>query len=130
MTYILLADSDSTVRTALRMLLSRRLPGSNLDEADDWATLQQKMKAAHPDLLLLDWRLHDRPDCTALRDWIQAAQPMRVAGMSIEPDDRGLVLAAGAQMFVYKGESPERVIRQLQDLVDSQPISNFQSPEA
>jgi len=54
---VLLADDQSKVRSALRLLLEQRPGVQILGEAVDATGLLDWMKAACPDLVLLDWEL-------------------------------------------------------------------------
>ena len=69
-----------------------------------------------PDLLLIDWHLPGKPNVSGMRDWIRFEAGFLVVGMSINVSDRSSILEDGAAAFLYKGENPERVIQELENL--------------
>jgi DNA-binding NarL/FixJ family response regulator len=58
---ILLADDQKKVRSALRLLLEQQPDLEILGEAVDTTGLLDWVRAAHPDLVLLDWELPGLP---------------------------------------------------------------------
>ncbi len=106
---ILLADHRSRVRFALRALLEQR-PGVNvIGEAVDAGSLLTQAGVTCPDLVLLDWRLRGlaMDSLPALR---RVCPDVRVIALSGRPEERRLALDAGADAFVSKVDSPERLL--------------------
>ena len=64
---ILVADNQPKVRYALRVLLEHQPGLEVVGEVADGAALLAQVKATHPDVVLLHWRLRDRacPDPSA-----------------------------------------------------------------
>jgi DNA-binding NarL/FixJ family response regulator len=114
---IILADPDPAVRAAFRILMKRKVPDSQLGEAADWTQLMQELEMHMPDLLLIDWYLPGKPNESGMRDWIRSEARFLVVGMSINANDRSSILEDGVQAFLYKGENPESVIQELENLL-------------
>jgi len=106
---IMLADHRSRVRFALRALLEQR-PGVNVvGEVADAVNLLSQAGMDCPDLVLLDWRLRGlaADSLPALR---RVCPDVRVIALSGRPEERGAALDAGADAFVSKADSPERLL--------------------
>lgn len=107
---ILLADDQKKVRSALRLLLEQQPDLEILGEAVDTTGLLDWVKAAHPDLVLLDWELPGLP-AVALLPLLHFYQPgLRVVALSGRPEARPAALEAGANAFVSKGDPPEVLV--------------------
>ena len=111
MTRVFLADSQPEVRSALRMLLLD-LHMSVVGEAADWRATLAQAAATHPDMLLVDWDLI--PAGSSLLE-LRATCPAAVVIVLISHLDARdqAALSAGADSFISKGESPERVAERL-----------------
>ena len=113
---ILLADDQKKVRSALRLLLEEQPDLEILGEAMDTTGLLDWVKAAHPDLVLLDWELPGLP-AVALLPLLHFHQPgLRVIALSGRPEARRAALEAGVNAFVSKGDPPERLLALVDDL--------------
>lgn len=115
---VLLADDQAEIRSALRLLLEQE-PGLRVvGETARVEDLPAKVRAVQPDLLLLDWELPKEAKlcCPAaskrrLLERLYGLQPdLKVIAMSGRPEARAQALAAGADGFVSKVESPERLL--------------------
>ena len=107
---VLLADDQAKVRSALRLLLEHQPGLEILGEAVDTTGLLDWAKAAHPDLVLLDWELPGLP-AIALLPRLRAHQPgLRVIALSGRPEASQAALDAGADAFVSKGDPPEILV--------------------
>ena len=104
---VLLADDQKKVRSALRLLLEQQPDLEILGEAVDTTGLLDWVKAAHPDLVLLDWELPGLP-AVALLPLLHFHQPgLRVVALSGRPEARLVALETGVDAFVSKGDPPE-----------------------
>ena len=108
---VVIADSKQEVRSALRVLLSEE-PGTYIAEARDVASLLDTVRASNLSLVLVDWELADPRPAGArgasLPDEIAALAPhTRVIVLSGRPEAKSEALAAGADAFVCKGDSPD-----------------------
>lgn len=116
MIHILIADPDSTTRKALALLLQRKLGMTDILEAGEVETLIRTLADTPPDLLLLDWRLYGSPAPETCRLLQKAYPNLKVILLSVDADDAAEAKTAGA-MFVYKGASPDELIKTLKPLL-------------
>jgi len=108
---VLLADDQSKVRSALRLLLEQEPGMSVVGEAAGAEELLAQVGAVHPDLVLLDWELPGLQDDNPVLPTLRALCPrLSVIALSGRPDARRAALAAGADAFVSKGDPPERLM--------------------
>ncbi|MCP4542207.1 MAG: response regulator transcription factor [Chloroflexi bacterium] len=107
---ILLADHRSKVRFALRALLEQRPGVAVVDEAVDAEDLLAQIKVACPDLVLLDWKLQGLPAIGLLPTLRRVCPRACVIVLSGRPEAREAALTAGADAFVSKVDSPERLL--------------------
>jgi DNA-binding NarL/FixJ family response regulator len=107
---VLLADDQAKVRSALRLLLEHQPDLEILGEAVDTTGLLDWVKAACPDLVLLDWELPGLPGA-ALVPLLQYHCPcLHLIALSSRPEVCRPALQAGADAFVSKGDPPEQVL--------------------
>jgi DNA-binding NarL/FixJ family response regulator len=107
---VLLADDQAKVRSAIRLLLDQERDIEVLGEAVDATGLLDWVKAASPDMVLLDWELPGfHPGMlVALR---QLCPCLDVIALSGRPESRQAALSAGADAFVSKGDPPEQLMK-------------------
>jgi DNA-binding NarL/FixJ family response regulator len=83
-------------------------------EASDWATTFAQAPDSRSDLLLVDWDLLSSEPNEALKDLRQACPAALVIVLISHLDARQqAALSAGADAFISKNESPERVAERL-----------------
>jgi DNA-binding NarL/FixJ family response regulator len=113
MTRIYLADSIKEERSALRLML-QNLDMQVVGEASDWATTLAHAPATRLDMLLVDWDLLPAESGTAMAS-LRAACPAAIIVILISHLDsrQQAALSAGADVFISKGETPERVAARL-----------------
>ena len=106
---VLVADDQGKVRSALRLLLEHERDVEVMGEAVDATGLGDWLRAACPDVVLLDWEL---PGLGGERmDTLRALCPsMTIIALSGQPGARQAALAEGADGFVSKGDPPERLL--------------------
>ena len=111
MTNVFLADSQPEVRSALRLLL-RDLDMQVVGETNSWLTALSEASGTKPDMLLVDWDLI--PTNTSLLE-LRATCPTAVVIVLISHLDarQQAALSAGADSFISKGETPDRVAERL-----------------
>jgi len=107
---VLLADDQAKVRSALRLLLEHQPEVEVLGEAVDTTGLLDWVKAACPDLVLLDWELPGLPAAVMLPLLHDQCPDLRVIALSSRPEVRQAALDAGADAFMSKGDPPERLL--------------------
>jgi two-component system, NarL family, invasion response regulator UvrY len=113
MTRIYLADGIKEERSALRLML-QNLDMQVVGEASDWATTLAQAPATRLDMLLVDWDLLPVESGTAMAS-LRAACPATIIVILISHLDsrQQAALSAGADVFISKGETPDRVAARL-----------------
>ena len=112
---VLLADDQSKVRSALRLVLEQQPAVSILGEAVDATGLLDWVKAACPDLVLLDWELPGLEADGLLPTLRELCPHLSVIALSGRPEARRAALDAGVDAFVSKGDPPERLLAAVND---------------
>ena len=113
MTRIYLADSKTEERSALRQLLLD-LEMEVVGEAADWFTTFAQVPVCRTDMLLVDWDLLPNSPTAALDELRKACPAALVIILISHLDARHqAALSAGADAFISKGETPERVAERL-----------------
>ncbi len=107
---ILLADDESRVRYALRVLLERQAGLQVMGEAADVPELLSQAQQARPGLVLLDWELPGLVPKDTLGALHGIRSDLRVIVLSGRSEARRAALAAGADAFVSKSDPPEKLL--------------------
>lgn len=111
MTRVFLADSQPEVRSALRLLV-QDLNMQVVGDAADWPTTLSEAFGTQPDMLVVDWEL--LPHYTSLQE-LRATCPAAVVIVLISHLDarNQAAFSAGADSFISKGETPDRIAERL-----------------
>jgi len=119
MTRVYIADAKSEERTALRVVLLD-LKMEIVGEAADWVTTLSQAPVSRTDMLLIDWDLLPNSPTAAL-DKLRKACPAALVIVLISHLDarQQAALSAGADAFISKGETPERVAERLRTVAAS-----------
>jgi DNA-binding NarL/FixJ family response regulator len=119
MTRVYIADAKPEERTALRILLLD-LNMEVVGEAADWVTTLAQVPVNRTDMLLIDWDLLPNSPTAAL-DEIRKACPAALVVVLISHLDarQQAALSAGADAFISKGETSERVAERLRAVAAS-----------
>ncbi len=119
-----IADPQARVPFSLRILLEQQ-PGWIIGgEAADCLELLDLLKKSPPDLLLMDWDLPDQPAETLLR-LLRARRPMmQIIVMSGRQELGQAAVKAGADAFICKTQSPEKLLNLIRDLQDKKGCSH------
>ena len=113
MTRVYLSDANHEERSALRLML-QDLKMEVVGEAADWATTIVQAPGRRTDMLLVDWDLLPRSPTAALEELRKACPAALVIVLISHMDARQqAALSAGADAFISKGETPERVAERL-----------------
>lgn len=117
LTRVFLADSQPEVRSALRLLLLD-LNMQMVGEAADWPTALALASGTQPDMLVVDWDLI--PTDSSILE-LRATCPAAVVIILISHLDarEQAALSAGADSFISKGETPDRVAERLRAAAES-----------
>ncbi len=118
MTRVYIADAKTEERSALRLVLLD-LKMDIVGEAADWATTLVLAPVSRMDMLLIDWDLLPNSPSSAL-DILRKACPAALVIILISHLDarQQAALSAGADAFISKGESPERVAERLRSVAE------------
>ena len=122
MTRVFLADAKPEERNALRLVLVD-LKMEMVGEAADWATTLVQAPVNRTDMLLIDWDLLPNSPTAAL-DELRKACPAALVIILISHLDarQQAALSAGADAFISKGETPERVAERLRTVAAGIPM--------
>ena len=114
MTRVYLADAKQEERSALRLLLLD-LKMEVVGEAADWPTTLANAPATHLDMLLVDWDLLPADLGVQALAELRVACPSAIVVVLISHLDarQQAALSAGADAFISKGETPERLAERL-----------------
>ena len=120
MTRVYVADAKPEERSALRLLLLD-LEMEVVGEAADWSTTLANAPATSLDMLLVDWDLLPTNSPTAALDELRRACPAALVIVLISHLDarQQAALSAGADAFISKGETPDRVAERLRAVAAS-----------
>jgi len=113
MTRVYVADALTEERSALRLMLLD-LNMEVAGEASDWTTALAQAPISRTDMLLIDWNLLPVEPSMAL-NVLRKACPAALVIVLISPLDarQQAALSAGADTFISKGETPDRVAERL-----------------
>ena len=114
MTRVYLADGQPEERSALRLLLLD-LKMKVAGEASDWSTTLASAPTTGLDMLLVDWDLLPVYQGVQSLAILRQACPNAIVVVLISHLDarHQAALSAGADAFISKGETPERVAERL-----------------
>ena len=110
---VLLADDQVHIRSALQMILKREQGMTVVGEVSEAKELVDQIVSTHPDLVLLDWELPGLPAIGSLAGLQRICPNLLVIILSERPEVQREALAAGADAFVSKVDSPEQLLATL-----------------
>jgi DNA-binding NarL/FixJ family response regulator len=113
---VYLADSRADERLAFRMLV-HDLGMQVVGEAADWSTTLAQAPATKPDMMMVDWELVAAGSGADLAE-LRLACPAAVVIVLISHLNarEQAALSSGADAFISKGETSERVAERLRDV--------------
>jgi DNA-binding NarL/FixJ family response regulator len=104
---ILIADSQSMVRSALRLLLEQEPGTIVVGEAANREETEKLLGPIRPDLVLLEWELPG----DSIAQLISRCRPAaKVIVVSIRSEVKQLALQSGADFFVCKCDAPDSIL--------------------
>jgi DNA-binding NarL/FixJ family response regulator len=119
MTRVYIADALPEARTALRVT-SIDLNMEVVGEAGDWTTTLEQAPLNHTDMLLIDWNLLPKASNVALDELRRACPAALVIVLVSHLNARQqAAVSSGADAFISKGETPERVAERLRSVAAS-----------
>ena len=111
---ILVADDQTRVRSALRVLIEMQPGLAVVAEAATAEEFLAETDATDPDLVLLDWELPD----LLMDGWLHALRSAcphtSVVALSARPEARRAAVAAGVDAFVSKAHPPENLLNAIE----------------
>jgi DNA-binding NarL/FixJ family response regulator len=115
MTRVFIADAKPEERSALRLLLLE-LKMTVVGQADNWRATLANAPAARPDMLLIEWELLPPGlGAQALAELrLACVNVIRVVLVSVLSARQQAALSSGADTFISKSDSPDRVAERLQ----------------
>ena len=115
MMHILLADHHANALWALKTLRQEEPGFKVVGEAVDGESLNNLSVRLHPDLILMDKDLPGSPIENLMAALHQLKPKPNVIVMSSDPECSRMMLKAGADAFVSKGEQPDWVLQTLRN---------------
>ncbi len=115
---IVIADPQARVRHSLHVLLEQTPGWIVTGEAADCEDLLDLLPAARPDLVLIDWSLMGMPEENLMQLLRNRYATLRVIAMSGQQELSQAALKAGADAFVCKAESPEKLLNIISKIRD------------
>jgi DNA-binding NarL/FixJ family response regulator len=110
---VLLADDQTNVRSALRLLLEQEAGLIISDEVSDFKELMASVMTRCPELVLLDWELPGGKNEKVIAALKAKCPELIIIALSSQPEAQREALDSGADAFVSKGSSPQQVIEVL-----------------
>ena len=117
MTRVFVADGNREERLAFRLLLLD-LKMEVVGEAADWTATLANAPTGRLDMLLIDWNLLPRSIPNTALDALRKVCPAAMIIVLISQLDarHQAAILSGADVFISKGELPERVAERLQSI--------------
>ena len=114
---ILIADDQKRTRQSLKALISTSLPETEIWEATNGVEALRLAEDIHPQLVVMDIRMPEIDGLAATRGIKTRWPEIKVLVLSMYEGRQEEAQAAGADLFVSKGESPERLLCALSSLL-------------
>jgi DNA-binding NarL/FixJ family response regulator len=113
---LLIVDDQKSARNGLKALLAQIPEFEVVGEATNGQEAIQSVAANLPDIVLMDVKMPIIDGFTATRHIKKLGLPVKVVLTSMIVNRETEALAAGADAFVSKNESPERLLAVLESL--------------
>jgi DNA-binding NarL/FixJ family response regulator len=113
---ILIADRQSAVRSAVRLLLEEMLPLDIVSEASEREELLAQVEQLQPDIILLDQDLLGWPSTKLSDAFRRLDRRPKVIVLGTPPGTVQMARAAGADAFVSKADPPRRLLTAIRAL--------------
>jgi DNA-binding NarL/FixJ family response regulator len=115
MKQILLADDNSDLCSALRLLLETRLDLQLITEARDMEHVLTQAEDTLPDCIILDWELPGQPVRERIKVLRTLVPGMKILVTSTRPESREEALSEGADAFADKADSPLLILEAMRE---------------
>ena len=114
---ILIGDAQPRVRFGLQLLFEQQAGWKVVGKVEDAQALLEAVRFRCPDLVLLDWELPGMPAEDLLALIRQECPRLGVIFMSGRIELQPMVLKAGADIFAYKADPPEKLLEQIRGFI-------------
>jgi DNA-binding NarL/FixJ family response regulator len=118
--YVLLADDQKSVRTALKLMLEQQDPVTRIEAAANAGDLLTKLGMDCPDLILLDWGLPGLAGDALVPTIKKLCPAVKVISLSGQSENNTAALAAGCCVFISKTDPPERLLGAIQSILENE----------
>lgn len=115
---VLIADDHSVVRFGLRALLASEPGIEVVGEAADGIAAVEQVRAAQPDVLLLDLRMPGKDGLQVIQELAQAAPAVRILVLTSFAEDQDVfpAIKAGALGYLLKESGPHELLTAIRDV--------------
>ncbi len=124
---VLIADDQSSVRSALKLVLEQN-GMSVAGEVVNGDELLERFKTNEVDLVLVDWELPGKPVSRIIPGLYSLSPGLSIIVLNSRPQTRRAALAAGAHGFVCKGDEPEHLLQAINS-VSGKDVTAAGNPE-
>ncbi len=121
---VLLAENRPDVRSALRLLLEQKPELTIISEVAKINDLLEQLDKGCPDLVLLDWDLPGLEPADVLLRIRRCCPNLEIIAISSRTESEKKALAAGADTFVSKADTPERLLAAIDYFLNPNPKSS------
>ena len=119
---VLVATQQADLRLAIELYISEE-PGMHIvGTASEAASLRAMLQTSRPELVLLDWELPGHPPASLLAEARTLDPRPQVIVLGHDLKVKQAALAAGADAFVLKGDSPTHLLTAIRQC-QSQPAA-------
>ncbi|MBI5031231.1 MAG: response regulator transcription factor [Chloroflexi bacterium] len=112
---ILIVDDQLRTRQSLKALLTTKFPHIEIAEAANGIEAFQSIEKFKPHVVVIDVLMPEMDGLTCTRLIKSITPQIRVIVLTMYADYRAAALAAGADVFINKGEPPEKLLAAVAD---------------
>jgi DNA-binding NarL/FixJ family response regulator len=112
----LLADSNTTLRSALALLLENRIEARVIGQVSSMESLLCEARATRPDIIIMEWELPGHPVHKRLEALRQISPPTAIIITSARPENARLEEKADA--FLCKADPPDIILGSIQKVIE------------
>ena len=115
---MIIVDDQQHIRQSLKALLAseHELKLTVIAEAANGQDLSKIVQMERPDLILMDVRMPIVDGIEAARSIKSQFQSIKIILLSVSPSYKRAAMAAGADLFLAKGTSPEHLLAAIREL--------------
>ena len=107
---LLVATEQADLRLAIELYLTEEPGVTIIGTVGEAPSLRALLRTSRPDLVLLDWDLPGHPPASLLAETKSLDCHPQVIVLGRELELKPVVLAAGADAFVLKGDPPRQLL--------------------